>query len=152
MQGISNTHYNYYCYIYANYDNKRNYPTYIRYYKRKKDAEELRQFIECCVTYKRYKIYSINEQKAGDPEAYYEEHDKQLDAFHDAQFALEQRNIDVSSITAESIKIMQKRLKDTEEEIRLQEEILQQNERDQKLLSEYQKEIDTYLGVKKNEI
>ena len=104
------------------------------------------------VTYKRYKIYSINEQKAGDPEAYYEEHDKQLDAFHDAQFALEQRNIDVSSITAESIKILQKRLKDTEEEIRLQEEILQQNERDQKLLSEYQKEIDTYLGVKKDEI
>ena len=101
---------------------------------------------------KRYKIYSINEQKAGNPEAYYEEHDKQLDAFHDAQFALEQRNIDVSSITAESIKIMQKRLKDTEEEIRLQEEILQQNERDQKLLSEYQKEIDTYLGVKKDEI
>ena len=120
--------------------------------KEKKDAEELRQFIECCVTYKRYKIYSINEQKAGDPEAYYEEHDKQLDAFHDAQFALEQRNIDVSSITAESIKIMQKRLKDTEEEIRLQEEILQQNERDQKLLSEYQKEIDTYLGMKKDEI
>ena len=56
------------------------------------------------------------------------------------------------SITAESIKILQKRLKDTEEEIRLQEEILQQNERDQKLLSEYQKEIDTYLGVKKDEI
>ena len=47
---------------------------------------------------------------------------------------------------------MQKRLKDTEEEIRLQEEILQQNERDQKLLSEYQKEIDTYLCMKKDEI
>ena len=56
------------------------------------------------------------------------------------------------STTAESIKILQKRFKDTAEEISLQEEILQQNERDQKLLSEYQKEIDTYLGVKKNEI
>ena len=34
--------------------------------KSKKEAEELREFIENCVTYKRYKIYSIHESKAMD--------------------------------------------------------------------------------------
>lgn len=120
--------------------------------KSKKEAEELRQFIENCVAYKRYKIYSINEEKAKDKEKYYEEHDTQLDAFHDAIFALDQRNIDVNTITAESIKILQQRLKDTEESIEKQEDIIRQNERDQKELSDYQKEIDTYFSISKTEI
>lgn len=120
--------------------------------KSKKDAEELRQFIESCVAYKRYKIYAINEGKAENPEKYYEDHDTQLDAFHDAVFALEQRNIDVDSISTESIKILQQRLKDTEDEIQKQEELKRQNERDLKELSDYQKEIDTYLGRKNDEI
>lgn len=86
--------------------------------KSKKEAEELRTFIENCVAYKRYKTYSIHEQNAENPEKYYEEHDHKLDAFHDALFALEQRNIDVNSITAKSIKILQNRLKDSEETIK----------------------------------
>ena len=73
----------------------------------KKDLEELRSFVENCVAYKWYKIYSINEEKASDKEKYYEAHDSQLDAFHDAVFALERRNIDLDSITYEGIKIRQ---------------------------------------------
>lgn len=34
--------------------------------KSKKDLEELRSFVENCVAYKRYKIHSINEEKASD--------------------------------------------------------------------------------------
>ena len=120
--------------------------------KSKKEAEELREFIENCVTYKRYKIYSIHESKAMDKEKYYEEHDTELDAFHDAVFALERRNIDLDSITSEGIKTMQNRLKEVEEEIQKQEDLRRQNERDLKELSEYQKEIDLYLGRKNDEI
>lgn len=120
--------------------------------KSKKEAEELREFIENCVTYKRYKIYSIHESKAMDKEKYYEEHDTELDAFHDAVFALERRNIDLDSITSEGIKTMQNRLKEVEEEIQKQEDLRRQNERDLKELSDYQKEIDLYLGRKNDEI
>lgn len=52
----------------------------------------------------------------------------------------------------ESIKILQQRLKETEDEIQKQEELKRQNERDLKELSDYQKEIDTYLGRKNDEI
>lgn len=120
--------------------------------KSKKEAEELREFIENCVTYKCYKIYSIHESKAMDKEKYYGEHDTELDAFHDAVFALERRNIDLDSITSEGIKTMQNRLKEVEEEIQKQEDLRRQNERDLKELSDYQKEIDLYLGRKNDEI
>ena len=87
-----------------------------------------------------------------DKEKYYEEHDTELDAFHDAVFALERRNIDLDSITSEGIKTMQNRLKEVEEEIQKQEDLRRQNERDLKELSDYQKEIDLYLGRKNDEI
>lgn len=120
--------------------------------KSKKDLEELRSFVENCVAYKRYKIYSINEEKASDKEKYYEAHDSQLDAFHDAVFALERRNIDLDSITYEGIKIMQQKVTEAETEIKRQEDINRQNERDLKELSDYQKEIDLYFGRMNDEI
>ena len=103
-------------------------------------------------TYKRYKIHSINEEKASDKEKYYEAHDSQLDAFHDAVFALERRNIDLDSITYEGIKIMQQKVTEAETEIKRQEDIKRQNERDLKELSDYQKEIDLYFGRMNDEI
>lgn len=120
--------------------------------KSKKDLEELRSFVENCVAYKRYKIHSINEEKASDKEKYYEAHDSQLDAFHDAVFALERRNIDLDSITYEGIKIMQQKVTEAETEIKRQEDIKRQNERDLKELSDYQKEIDLYFGRMNDEI
>ena len=104
--------------------------------KAKQDVEELRQFIESCVAYKRFQIYAINEQKTENKKEYYEKHDSQLDTYHDALFTLEQRNIDVNSITTESIKIMQQRLKDAEVNIQNQEELQKQNARDLKELSD----------------
>ena len=47
---------------------------------------------------------------------------------------------------------MQNRLKEVEEEIQKQEDLRRQNERDLKELSDYQKEIDLYLGRKNDEI
>lgn len=120
--------------------------------KSKKDLEELRSFVENCVAYKRYKIYSINEEKASDKEKYYEAHDSQLDAFYDAVFALERRNIDLDSITYKGIKIMQQKVTEAETEIKRQEDIKRQNERDLKELSDYQKEIDLYFGRMNDEI
>lgn len=80
------------------------------------------------------------------------EHDSQLDAFHDAVFALERRNIDLDSITYEGIKIMQQKVTEAETEIKRQEDIKRQNERDLKELSDYQKEIDLYFGRMNDEI
>lgn len=94
----------------------------------------------------------INEEKASDKEKYYEAHDSQLDAFHDAVFALERRNIDLDSITYEGIKIMQQKVTEAETEIKRQEDIKRQNERDLKELSDYQKEIDLYFGRMNDEI
>ena len=91
-------------------------------------------------------------RKLDDKEKYYEAHDSQLDAFHDAVFALERRNIDLDSITYEGIKIMQQKVTEAETEIKRQEDIKRQNERDLKELSDYQKEIDLYFGRMNDEI
>lgn len=66
--------------------------------------------------------------------------------FHDAEFALKNRNIDLSQINSSSIKILQKRLLQAEQEIRELEDQQRQNEREINELQNYQKEINTYLG------
>lgn len=114
--------------------------------KNRDEISELRHFIDDCVLYKKLKIYSINEAKAPDKEMYYQEHDTQLNAFHDAEFALKNRNIDLSQINSSSIKILQKRLLQAEQEIRELEDQQRQNEREINELQNYQKEINTYLG------
>ena len=114
--------------------------------KNRDEISELRHFIDDCVLYKKLKIYSINEAKAPDKEMYYQEHDTQLNAFHDAEFALKNRNIDLSLINSSSIKILQKRLLQAEQEIRELEDQQRQNEREINELQNYQKEINTYLG------
>lgn len=106
---------------------------------------DLRQLINDCVMYKKLKIYATNEQKAEDKEKYYQEHDHQLNTFHDSKFALESRNIDLTAITSGNIKILQKRLEQTEQDMQNLEKQQQQNEHDLKELQRYQKEIDTYL-------
>lgn len=120
--------------------------------KSKKDITELRQFISDCLMYKKLKIYSTNEQKSKDQEKYYQDHDQELSAFHDAQFALESRNVDLSAVTNSNIKILQKRLEQAEQDMHNLEEQQRQNERDLKELQRYQKEIDTYLGKKHEDI
>lgn len=120
--------------------------------KSQKEISDLRQLINDCVMYKRLKIYATNEQKAADKEKYYQEHDIQLNAYHDAKFALESRNIDLTTITSGSIKILQKRLEQTEQDMHNLEEQQHQNEHDLKELQRYQKEIDTYLGKKHEDI
>lgn len=114
--------------------------------KNRDEISELRHFIDDCVLYKKLKFYSINEAKAPDKEMYYQEHDTQLNAFHDAEFALKNRNIDLSQINSSSIKILQKRLLQAEQEIRELEDQQRQNEREINELQNYQKEINTYLG------
>lgn len=120
--------------------------------KSQKDISDLRQVINDCVMYKKLKIYSLNEQKADDKEKYYQEHDQQLDAFHDAKFALESRNIDLAAITSSNIQILQKRLDQAEKELENLKEQQRQNDREMKELQGYQKEIDTYLGKKHEDI
>ena len=113
--------------------------------KSQKEISDLRQLINDCVMYKKLKIYATNEQKAEDKEKYYQEHDHQLNAFHDSKFARESRNIDLTAITSGNIKILQKRLEQTEQDMQNLEKQQQQNEHDLKELQRYQKEIDTYL-------
>ena len=102
--------------------------------------------------YKKLKIYATNEQKAEDKEKYYQEHDHQLNAYHDAKFALGSHNIDLTAITSSNIKILQNRLEQAEQDMYNLEEQQQQNERDLKELQRHQKEIDTYLGKKHEDI
>ena len=120
--------------------------------KNQKEISELRQLINDCVMYKKLKIYATNEQKAEDKEKYYQEHDHQLNAYHDAKFALESHNIDLTAITSSNIKILQNRLEQAEQDMYNLEEQQQQNERDLKELQRHQKEIDTYLGKKHEDI
>ena len=120
--------------------------------KNQKEISELRQLINDCVMYKKLKIYATNEQKAEDNEKYYQEHDHQLNAYHDAKFALESHNIDLTAITSSNIKILQNRLEQAEQDMYNLEEQQQQNERDLKELQRHQKEIDTYLGKKHEDI
>lgn len=120
--------------------------------KNQKEIAELRQFINDCVMYKKLKIYSTNEEKAEDKEAYYQKHTQELNAFHDAKFALESRNVDLSAVTASNIKILQKRLEQAEQEQQNLREQQLQNERETKELQGYQNEIDTYLGKKHEDI
>lgn len=96
--------------------------------KNQKEIAELRQFINDCVMYKK------------------------LNAFHDAKFALESRNVDLSAVTASNIKILQKRLEQAEQEQQNLREQQLQNELEAKELQSYQKEIDTYLGKKHEDI
>lgn len=79
-------------------------------------------------------------------------HDHQLNAYHDAKFALESHNIDLTAITSSNIKILQNRLEQAEQDMYNLEEQQQQNERDLKELQRHQKEIDTYLGKKHEDI
>lgn len=83
---------------------------------------------------------------------YYQEHDQELNAFHDAQFALESRNVELSAVTNFNIQILQKRLEQAKQNMHNLEEQQRQNERDLKELQHYQKEIDTYLGKKHEDI
>ena len=76
----------------------------------------------------------------------------QLNAYHDAKFALESHNIDLTAITSSNIKILQNRLEQAEQDMYNLEEQQQQNERDLKELQRHQKEIDTYLGKKHEDI
>lgn len=85
--------------------------------KRKSEISELRELINSCVMYKKLKIYSINESKAADGELYYENHDKELNAFAAAKYALESRGIDLAAVTDGSIKILQRRLAEAEREV-----------------------------------
>ena len=98
--------------------------------------------------YKKLKIYSTNEKQSKDQEKYYQE----LNAFHDAQFALEIRNVELSAVTNSNIQILQKRLEQAKQNMHNLEEQQRQNERDLKELQHYQKEIDTYLGKKHEDI
>jgi len=102
--------------------------------------------IEKCVTYKKLRIYAINEEKASDPESYYQSHDAELNAYNDAVFTLNQRNVDLSALTMDKIKILQNRLFEEEANLENLREQQRQNERDLKELTSYQKEIDTYFG------
>lgn len=120
--------------------------------KNQKEISELRQLINDCVMYKKLKIYATNEQKAEDKGKYYQEHDTQLNAYHDAKFALESRNINLTAITSSNIKILQNRLEQAEQELENLKEQQLQNEREKRELQEYQKEIDTYLGKKHEDI
>lgn len=120
--------------------------------KNQKEISELRQFINDCVMFKKLKIYSTNEKKTEDKEAYYQKHDQELNAFQDAKFALESRNVDLSAVTASNIKILQKRLEQADQEQQNLREQQLQNEREAKELQSYQKEIDTYLGKKHEDI
>lgn len=120
--------------------------------KNQKEIADLRQFINDCVMYKKLKIYSTNEEKAEDKEAYYQKHDQEINAFHDAKFALDSRNVDLSAITASNIKVLQKRLEHAEQEQQNLREQQLQNELEAKELQSYQKEIDTYLGKKHEDI
>ena len=52
----------------------------------------------------------------------------------------------------QAIKTLQHRLLEEENELKNFEEQLRQNEREQKELSDYLKEIDLYLGLKHDEI
>lgn len=96
--------------------------------------------------YKKLKIYATNEQKAEDKEKYYQDHDTLLNAYHDAKFALESRNIDLTAITSRKIKVLQNRLEQAAQDMHNLEEQQHQNERDLEELLHYQKEICTYLG------
>ena len=98
--------------------------------------------------YKKLKIYSTNEKQSKDQEKYYQE----LNAFHDAQFALEIRNVELSAVTNSNIQILQKRLEQAKQNMHNLEEQQRQNERDLKELQHYQNEIDTYLGKKHEDI
>ena len=104
------------------------------------------------IMYKKLKIYSTNEDKAEDKEAYYQKHDQELNAFQDAKFALESRNVDLSAITSSNIKVIQKRLEQAEQEQQNLREQQLQNKREAKELQSYQKEIGTYLGKKHEDI
>lgn len=120
--------------------------------KSKKEISDLRQLINDCVMYKKLKIYATNEQKTEDKEKYYQEHDHQLNAYHDAKFALESRNIDLTAITSRKIKVLQNRLEQAAQELENLKEQQLQNEREKEELQKYQKEIDTYLGKKHEDI
>ena len=120
--------------------------------KKKDELVKLKEFIDTCVVYKRFKIYDINLEKSKNPEEYYQKNEDKLDAYHDALFHLNERGIDVDSITMQAIKTLQHRLLKEENELKNYEEQLRQNEREQKELFDYQKEIDLYLGLKHDEI
>ena len=98
------------------------------------------------------KIYSTNEEKADHKEEYYQKHDQELNAYHDAKFTLEIRNVDLSTVTASNIKVLQKRLEQSEQEQQNLRDQQLQNERETKELQGYQKGIDTYLGKKHEDI
>ena len=102
--------------------------------------------------YKKLKIYSTNEKQSKHQVKYYKEHDQELNAFHDAQFSLESRNVELSAVTNSNIQILQKRLEQAKQNMHNLEEQQRQNERDLKELQHYQKEIDTYLGKKHEDI
>lgn len=120
--------------------------------KKKKELVELKDFIEQCMIYKRFKIYDTNLKKSENPEEYYQKNDLKIDAFEDARFNLEHRGIDLNSISTEAIKVLQKRLEMEELELKNLENQQKQNEREQKELADYQKEIEIYFGRKNTEI
>ena len=113
---------------------------------KKAELDELRDLIEKCVTYKKLRIYAINEEKSSDPESYYQSHDAELNAYNDAVFTLNQRNVDLSALTMDKIKILQNRLLEEEANLENLREQQRQNERDLKELTSYQKEMDLYFG------
>ena len=113
---------------------------------KKTELDELRDLIEKCVTYKKFRIYAINEEKSSDPEAYYQAHDSELNAYNDALFTLTKRNVNLSVLTMDKIKILQDRLLEEEANLENLREQQRQNERDLKELNSFQKEIDIYFG------
>ena len=120
--------------------------------KKQKDIDSLREFIDSCVIYKRYKIYNINLEKSDNPEEYYQKNADKIDAYEDAFFHLQQRGIDVSSITTDAIKTLHNRLLEEEKELKNLESQQLQNEKDLQELQQYQKEINIYLGRNDDEI
>ena len=52
--------------------------------KKKDELVKLKEFIDTCVIYNRFKIYDINLEKSKNPEEYYQKNEDKLDAYHDA--------------------------------------------------------------------
>ena len=67
-------------------------------------------------------------------------------AYNDALFTLTKRNVNLSVLTMDKIKILQDRLLEEEANLENLREQQRQNERDLKELNSFQKEIDIYFG------
>ena len=120
--------------------------------KQKDDLENLRRFVDACVIYKRYKIYETNMEKSGDKDAYYRKNDLKLDAFFDAKFLLQQRNVELDSITMQSLNSLKERLLLEEQQLEFMENELKNLDKDLKKMTDYQKEMDTYFKRSNDEI